>query len=128
MATTADTLTGESRSRPGVTRRPEPGEGPVVSRASEGAPDQIDLLADDYAQSLLVALAAGPMRGRDLVANCEGSRATVYRRLGRLVDAGLVCAETTLDPEGHHCKEFRLVRDSLAVSVEDGALTVTARR
>lgn len=128
MATTADALRGESRSRPGVTRRPEPGDRPVVSRASEGAPDQLDLLADDYARSLLAVLAAGPRRGRGLVADCEGSRATVYRRLGRLVEAGLVRAETTLDPDGHHCKEFRLARDSLTVSVEDGAVTVTARR
>lgn len=127
MATTADTLTGESRLRPGVTQRPEPDEERVVSQASDGAPDQFALLADEFAQSVLVALAAGPSRGRDLVADCEGSRATVYRRLGRLVDTGLVRAETRLDPEGHHCKEFRLVRDSLSVTVENGALVVTAR-
>ncbi len=128
MATTADLLTGESRSRSGVTRRPESGERPVTSRVDEGVPDRLDLLADDYARSLLTVLAAGPRRGRGLVADCEGSRATVYRRLGSLVDAGLVRTETVLDPDGHHCREFLLARDNLTVTVEDGALTVTARR
>lgn len=127
MATTADALRGESRTRPGVRKQSESGEEPVVSR-SEGVPEGLDLLADDYARSLLSALAAGPSRGRDLVAECEGSRATVYRRLDRLVEAGLVRTETTLDPDGHHCKEFRLARESLTVTVEDGALTVTAGR
>jgi len=126
MATTADMLTGESKSRPGVGA-PEPGEEPVVSRTSGEVPDQLDLLADDYARSLLESLGTGPMRGRELAADCEGSRATVYRRLDRLVEAGLVRTEMSLDPEGHHCKLFRLARDTLTVTVEDGGLTVTAR-
>ncbi len=127
MAMTADTTTGESHSPPGVRPRTDPGEKPVVSRAVAEAPDQLALLADDYAREILQALGGGPKRGRDLVADCEGSRATVYRRLDRLADAGLVRAETALDPDGHHAKEFRLVRDTLAVTVEDGGLTVTAR-
>jgi len=125
MTTTAETVTGESRSPPG--RGQDPTEKPVLARASDDSPEQLDLLADEYALALLRELGCGPRRGRDLVADCEGSRSTVYRRLNRLVDAGFVRADTTLDPDGHHAKEFRLVRDRLSVTVEDGALTVIAR-
>jgi len=125
MATTADPMSVESRSPPGG-RRTEQTEGPVVSRTSDGTPDQLELVTDEYALAVLEALGDGPKRGRDLIEGTEGSRSTVYRRLNRLVDAGFVRAETALDPDGHHCKEFRLVRSTLTVTVENGDLRVTA--
>jgi hypothetical protein len=51
----------------------------------------------------------------------------VYRHLDRLVEGEFVTTETDLDPNGHHCKLFRLVRDTVTVTVEDGGITVTAQ-
>ena len=124
MATTADPSV-ESRASPGGCRTGQTEE-PVVSRTSEGTPDQLELVTDEYALALLGALGDGPERGRDLIEGTEGSRSTVYRRLNRLVEAGFVRAETTLDPDGHHCKEFRFVRSTLTVTVENGDIRVTA--
>jgi DNA-binding transcriptional ArsR family regulator len=112
------------------TDRPARGDDPgddVVTRAREDVPAQLRLLDDAYAREILAALAETPLRGRDLIERCDASRSTVYRRLDRLQSAGLVTAETTADPNGHHCRTFRLVRSDLTVRVEDGAITVVAR-
>jgi len=100
---------------------------PVVDRSTDEPPETLELLADPYARELLIELSHGPCCGRSLAEACSFSRPTVYRRLNRLEDAGLVEAETRLAADGNHCKEFTLVRDSLAVTIEDGAITVTAR-
>lgn len=99
----------------------------VVEQSTGEPPAALELLADSYARELLVVLSRGPRCGRALAEACSFSRPTVYRRLNRLEDAGLVEAETRLDPDGNHCKEFTLVRDSLQVTIADGAITVTAR-
>jgi DNA-binding HxlR family transcriptional regulator len=99
----------------------------ITSTSAEAAPPRMALLTDEFVRDILDVLGDGPKRGRDLAAACDASRSTIYRRINRLEDVGLVTAETTVDPDGHHCKEFRLVRDQLTVSVEDGSITVRAR-
>jgi DNA-binding HxlR family transcriptional regulator len=127
MAATADTAS-ESDSGSDVSSgyRPERTE-PVVTRQGDGAPAQMALLTDEYARSVLEALGDGPKRARELTDVCAGSRATVYRRLDRLEAAGFVTTETGPDPDGHHFRTFRLVRDTVTVAVEDGGLSVTAQ-
>jgi predicted ArsR family transcriptional regulator len=125
MTTTTDRPTGDGRSR--YSTGPEPTDDPLVRRPGEAASTHAELLTDDYARSILEALDGGPERARTLADACEGSRATVYRRLNRLVEAGLVAEETALDPDGHHCKRFRVVRNTVTVTVEDGGISVTAR-
>jgi DNA-binding transcriptional ArsR family regulator len=105
---------------------PAPDE-PTVSRCGDGAPAPLRVLDDDHAREIVRALAAGPACGRRLSRACSASRPTVYRRLDALEDAGLVTADLRLDADGHHRKRFRLARDRLTVTIDDGALTVRAR-
>lgn len=116
----------DPRSR-GHDRPTEGANDQLVSTSDDAVPAELDLLEDEHARDILVALTDGPQRGRDLVAACDASRPTVYRRVNRLEAAGLVTAGTCVDPDGHHCKEFRLVRDRLTVSIANGAVTVTVR-
>lgn len=104
----------------------EPTAEPVVDRTCGEPPDLLRLLDDEYARRILTLLAAEPHGGRELSERCEFSRPTVYRRLNRLEDAGLVRSELRLDPDGNHCKEFALARDGLRITFDDGTLTVTA--
>lgn len=97
----------------------------VVHRVDGEAPDQVELLADDIAGSILRALQDGPKRGRELIAECDAARSTVYRRLSRLEAANLVASEIHLDPDGHHCRSFQIVRNAVRVTVDEGALRVT---
>ena len=99
----------------------------VVVDSAEEAVERLDLFDDAYAQEILKHLTTGSYCGRTLAERCEFSRPTVYRRLNRLEDAGLVSSTMRVDPDGDHCKEFQLVRDELVLTVEDGSISLTAR-
>jgi predicted transcriptional regulator len=95
----------------------------VVSTVSDEAPQEVELIAENHALSVITALAEGPKACRELVEVCGGSRSTVYRRVNDLADAGFVVEETKLDPGGHHCKRFRLARDKVHVTIEEDGIT-----
>jgi predicted transcriptional regulator len=121
MATTPP----ESDDRLTDSRGNEP-EQPVLSRTTDETPEQLTLLTDDCAREVLTILADGPRHGRELAETCGVSRATMYRRLNRLEAAGFITTELSYDSNGHHRKEFHLLRDRLTVTVNDGSFTVTA--
>lgn len=102
---------------------------PAPIRSSSDQPDdttdQLCLLNDSHARDIIAVLARGPECGRDLAKACDISRATVYRRLNRLEAAGFVTSEMCPDPNGHHRKEFHLIRDRLRVEITDGSITIT---
>lgn len=124
MATIAN---GEQTGDATGERRDNSVSEPLTTRADDQTPAQFDVLDDRYAREILTTLSDGPKRGRELTETCAASRTTIYRRINSLESIGLVNAETTLDPDGHHCKEFRLVRDKLAVTIENGTITVTVQ-
>lgn len=75
------------------------------------------LLGDDHACEIIRTLEGEALAARELVERCEMSRPTVYRRLDRLTDAGIVAAEMALGADGHHRKEFSLAIDSVAFEI-----------
>lgn len=87
----------------------------------EGEREQVlDLLADDYARQILAYLSDSPMLVEDLGERCEGSESTIYRRLDRLEEMGLVSEGLQIDPEGHHRKRYETILESVLVTFEDG--------
>lgn len=104
--------------------RTEPRDDAHVFHASSSAPAVLDVLDSEHTRAILRALAEGPRLGRELIATCEASRSTVYRRLDRLEAAGIVTTDSYLDPDGHHCESYRLQRDRLTVRIESDAVTV----
>lgn len=98
-------------------------------RRDGGEPDPEELLAvlgDEYARQVLEAIADEPKSGGEIADALPHSRATVYRRLNDLEEAGLVTASTTLCPDGHHHKEYRPTLDSIRVGVREGlSMSVT---
>lgn len=101
---------------------------PLVSHNSRSAPSRLDLLDDTPTREILVALSRGPRRGRDLTATCDTSRSTIYRRLNRLQAAGFLTTETAADPDGHHCKVYKIQRDRLTVRINTDGITVILER
>jgi DNA-binding transcriptional ArsR family regulator len=80
-----------------------------------------DLLGDEYVVDILQALSGGEMPARAIADECGMSRSTVYRRLDRLSEAGIVASRLRPESEGHHRQEFRLVLREVAVQFrEDG--------
>ncbi|MDS0258824.1 helix-turn-helix domain-containing protein [Haloarcula sp. S1CR25-12] len=114
-----------------MTASAEAGSGPSGSADSGNAAltetttaDLLDLLDDAHAREILVALVGEPKSARDIVSACSCSRPTVYRRLERLNDAGLVDSSMQYDEDGHHRKLFRRRLDSVAVELSDGGWSV----
>lgn len=77
------------------------------------AEELLELLGDEYTRSVLQAITDQPRTGREIIDATDASKPTVYRRLDRLEDAGLVETTQRLDPDGHHCKQFHVVIDGL---------------
>jgi len=86
----------------------------------------LKLLGDDYACDMLCALADGPTTARELTGQFEMSRPTIYRRLDRLQDAGIVNSKMQPDRDGHHRQAFYLVVDEIELHLRkdgiDGAV------
>jgi len=53
------------------------------------------------------------------------SKSTVYRRLNKLEDCGLVRAHHVPDADGHHTKQYEAQLDELVVSLEQGNFDVS---
>jgi len=99
---------------------------------TDGGPTEelLALFGDDYACQILQTLRDGSMPARALVEATGMSRPTVYRRLNRLTDAGIVEEHLQVASDGHHRKEFRLTVDSVAFEVTPDGIddTVGAAR
>jgi len=96
------------------------------STASDDSPaiafdELFGLLGDEYVADILQALSSGEMPARAIADECDMSRPTVYRRLERLTEAGVVSSRLRPESDGHHRQQFRLVIEGVAVQFhEDG--------
>jgi DNA-binding transcriptional ArsR family regulator len=80
---------------------------------SVSSAEYLELLGDEYTRRVLSAIIDEPRTGREIIDTTEISKPTVYRRLSRLEEAGLVVTEQKLDLDGHHCKRFRAVVEEI---------------
>lgn len=111
--------TGPTSVRPGS--RGDQGGSDDERRHQPDGEDVLSLLGDEYVTDIVEALADGPKPARVLADRCGMSRATVYRRLERLSDVGLVTSRPAIERDGHHRQQFRLVLDELQIEIgEDG--------
>jgi predicted transcriptional regulator len=89
--------------------------------------DQRDILAlldDSYTREILICLQDGPKPAHSVVANCDCSRPTVYRRLARLEETGVVSASVRYDPDGHHRKRFHLCVDKITITLDESGIVI----
>lgn len=84
----------------------------------------IALLDDEYARAILVETSREPQSATALGETCDASDPTIYRRLERLREAGLVTEQQQLDPGGHHYKTYEADVERVTVEIEDGEWSV----
>ena len=113
LARDADSQTGGP-----LTRQTESSASPDIDAA-----ELLDLLGDEYTREVLQTLAAEPQTGREIVSAADASKATVYRRLDRLSEAGLIESATKLDPDGHHREQFRVTFDGATCTVSENGIS-----
>ncbi|MFC5278455.1 ArsR/SmtB family transcription factor [Halorubrum rubrum] len=80
----------------------------------------LDLLGDEYTRRVFEAVSECPRGGRAVAEAAGVSRATAYRRLNELRDAGLVTSEHHISSDGHHREQFTASARHLSVSLDDG--------
>ncbi|MFC6975906.1 ArsR/SmtB family transcription factor [Halomicroarcula sp. GCM10025709] len=89
------------------------------------ATELVALLDDEHAREIITAISEEAKAAREIVTECNSSRPTVYRRLNRLQEAGLVTTAMRYDSDGHHCKTFRLRYDSASIRLGADGLCCT---
>jgi predicted transcriptional regulator len=95
--------------------------------AGEGDGDAVlfDLLADEYARTILVATSREAMSARTLSERHEMSLPTVYRRVERLLEFDLLVERTKVDTSGgHHRSVYEANLEHVDIDLTDGALEV----
>ena len=115
-----------------MTMHAAPRESPH-SQEGDVAPDisseqLLDLLGDEYTRTVLQAVAERPRTGTEVLEATSVSRATAYRRLNDLVEAGLVDSEVVPDPDGHHHEQFSAVFERARLTAADGEIHVDIER
>jgi DNA-binding transcriptional ArsR family regulator len=83
---------------------------------------------DEYARSILAAVAAEPLSGPELVDRLDASKPTVYRRLSTLEDLDLVATRVEPDDGGHHRNVYVAAVEAIHVHVEPHAVAVEVDR
>ena len=101
----------------------QPASSPRPSLDEESIDEILSLLADDYVQSILNVLDDSPKPATEIAADCEASTVTVYRRLDRLENTGLVIATTQVAADGNHRTAYRVRQVSVDVSLSEDGLT-----
>lgn len=86
----------------------------------------LSLLSDEYARRILDALSRESLSARELTDRTGASRATVYRRLNRLEEAGVVENTMQVHPEGHHRKQFEVTIDHVDLAFDTDGVTIEA--
>jgi len=111
---------GQPRTSPSNSPLTVPDEGqPSIN------PDELlSLLSDDYGREILKLTSGTGLPAREIADRLDASRATVYRRLDRLKDAGLVETSMAIHSEGHHRQHFHASLNKVSLSFEDGNIIV----
>jgi response regulator of citrate/malate metabolism len=83
------------------------------------------LLNAEYTQQILSEIQTEAKSARSLAQACGASRATVYRRLNGLREAGLVDTGLAYDTDGHHRTVFESTLESVTLDVTPDGLSVS---
>ncbi len=84
----------------------------------------LELLGDEYTRQVLAAVTEQPRSGREVVEAADVSKATAYRRLDDLEEAGLVDSEMVFDPDGHHHERFHVIVESIDITFDDNGVEI----
>lgn len=102
---------------------------PRFSDDSDPAVDADEVLAifdDEHACAILRTIADGPLPAKAITEQVESSRATVYRRLNRLEEAGVVSTTMAYHSAGHHREHYSAALEEVQLSFAGGDVSVEA--
>ena len=94
------------------------------------SPEEIfDILSDEYSRVILAQANKKPMSAQELAHALDAHHSTIYRRLERLQEFGLIVGQQRVDVEdGHHYTEYKTTLEEINVNLNQEQYTVTIRR
>ncbi|ESP90045.1 winged helix-turn-helix domain-containing protein [Candidatus Halobonum tyrrellensis] len=104
------------------------GDAGGTERAAADDEEVVDLLGDDYVRTILVETREEPKSVDTLSAACGADPSTIYRRVERLREAGLLVSHQRLDPDGHHYKEYGAALRAVTVRIDPDGYEVELDR
>lgn len=90
--------------------------------------DLLDLLSDEYARDILAATSARPMSAQQLAEQYDMSEATVYRRVDRLQEQGLLKEQNVPRTSGNHYSVYVATLSEVSVELDDGSFETDVER
>ena len=88
----------------------------------------VSLLDDDHVRTILLVTSENPLSASELAEECDASQQTVYRRLKRLQEVGLVDDQTRVRKDGHHDTVYTATLDRVSIRLRDGAFEFELER
>ncbi len=78
---------------------------PYAVEEEPSVEEVLDILADDDARTIIQTLHE-PMTAKELQERCDIPESTLYRKLDRLTEAGLLHQQTRIRRDGRHTSEY----------------------
>ncbi|MFP4217616.1 MAG: ArsR/SmtB family transcription factor [Salinarchaeum sp.] len=94
------------------------------STSSADVEEVLSLLADEHAQAIIETISDEALPARTIATELDISRATVYRRLNRLEEAGLVTSAMTYRSDGRHRQRFRATFEEVRLAIDGGEIAL----
>lgn len=85
----------------------------------------VDLLSDPHVRTILLVTSVEPCSATDLAERCDASDQTVYRRLERLEEAGLVSDRIRARDDGHHDTVYTARLEHVSITLREGEFEFT---
>lgn len=104
----------------GVDAHPRRHEGSVVIDAESDIQQILTLLDDADCRAILEATGEQSLSATQISETCDVPSSTVYRKLDRLTEAGLLEEGLRVRVDGKHTREYSRRVDDVVVSVGDG--------
>ena len=91
------------------------------------ANEMFDILADEYARAILTATADERQSATMLVETINAANSTVYDRIDRLLELGLLEKRTHIADDGNHYSTYQATLDRLNVRLTPDGLEVETK-
>lgn len=85
----------------------------------------VDLLSDRHVRTILSATSMKPCSATELAERCDASTQTIYRRLERLEETGLVSDRVRARDDGHHDTVYTARLEHVSITLHDGEFEFT---
>jgi hypothetical protein len=84
----------------------------------------LELLGDEYVREIIVATYETPRSAKELCAELDAARSTIYDRAEAMVEQQLLVEHTRIMDDGSHHSVYEATVDHLDIDISDGEFEI----